>query len=47
MFLSEILTPEYNARMESRLNNRLAAAHLKGCPEDITMCVPGIEEQRC
>ena len=39
MFLSEILTPEYNARMESRLNNRLAAAHLKGCPEDITMCV--------
>ncbi len=39
MFLSEILTPEYNARMESRLNNRLSAAHLKGCPEDITMCV--------
>ncbi len=39
MFLSEILAPEYNAKMEGRLNNRLAVAHLKGCPEDIIMCV--------
>ena len=38
-FLSEIVTPEYNARMETRLNNRLSTAHLKGCPEDIAMCV--------
>ena len=36
-FLSEIVTPEYNARMETRLNNRLSTAHLKGCPEDIAM----------
>ena len=27
-FLSEIVTPEYNARMETRLNNRLSTAHL-------------------
>ena len=38
-FLNEILTPEYNARMESRLNNRLTTAHLKGSPEDIALCV--------
>ena len=38
-FLNEILAPEYNARMESRLNNRLSAAHLKGSPEDIALCV--------
>ena len=38
-FLSEIVTPEYNARMETRLNNRLSTAHLKGCPEEIAMCV--------
>jgi DNA replication protein DnaC len=25
--------------METRLNNRLSTAHLKGCPEDIAMCV--------
>ena len=38
-FLNEILTPEYNAKMESRLNNRLSTAHLKGSPEDIALCV--------
>ena len=25
--------------METRLNNKLSTAHLKGCPEDIAMCV--------
>lgn len=38
-FLNEILTPEYDSRMETRLNNRLSAAHLKGCPENIASCV--------
>ena len=38
-FLNEILAPEYNAKMENRLNNRLSAAHLKGCPEDIALCI--------
>lgn len=38
-FLSEILAPEYNARVETRLNNRLCTAHLKGCPEDISLCI--------
>ena len=38
-FLNEILAPEYNAKMENRLNNRLSAAYLKGCPEDIALCI--------
>lgn len=35
----EILTPEFEARQNTKLANRLKLAHLKGCPEDIDNCV--------
>lgn len=38
-FLNAILTPEYDAKMEKRLSNRLDNANLKGCPQDISKCV--------
>ena len=37
--LREILTPEFEARQNTKLANRLKLAHLKGCPEEIENCV--------
>ena len=37
--LREILTPEFEARQNTKLTNRLKLAHLKGCPEEIANCV--------
>lgn len=44
-FLEEILAPEYNAKTGIRLSNRLMKAHLKGCPEEIGMCVDSAERE--
>ena len=44
-FLSEILAPEYSARMDKRISNRLLKANLKGCPQEITKCVDSAERE--
>ena len=44
-FLNEILTPEYDARLNTRLTNRLLKANLKGCPQQIDKCVDSAERE--
>jgi len=44
-FLNEILAPEYNARLDTRLINRLAKANLKGCPQEIDNCVNSADRE--
>lgn len=44
-FLNAIVTPEYDAKMEKRLSNRLDNANLKGCPQEISKCVNSADRE--
>lgn len=37
--IAELIGAQYQEKVTITLNNRLRAAHLKGCPEDISSCV--------
>ena len=37
--IARVVEPEYQAKINSRINNRLRTAHLFGCPQDIASCV--------
>lgn len=36
--IAELIEPEYKDKITKRINNRLAHAKLKGCPEEISKC---------
>lgn len=44
-FLNAILTPEFDAKMQKRLANRLENANLKGCPQEISKCVNSADRE--
>lgn len=41
--IARLVETEYQARTNKRITNRLRAAHLLGCPQDITSCVDSSE----
>lgn len=41
--IARLVETEYQARTNKRITNRLRAAHLLGCPQDITGCVDSSE----
>ena len=43
--ISEIIAPEYQARISKKYRGRLSRAHLNGCPQDISNCVDSKERK--
>ena len=45
MAIARLVEPEYQKKMTKRLQERLRAAHLKGCPQELSNCVDSVERE--
>jgi len=45
MAIANLVEPEYRKRLEKRIEGRLRAAHLRGCPQELTNCVDSADRE--
>ncbi len=43
--IANLIEPEYQAKKSKRIANRLRAAHLLGCPQELSSCVDSAERE--
>lgn len=43
--IAKLIEPEYRAKKNKRIANRLRAAHLLGCPQELSSCVDSAERE--
>ena len=41
--IAQLVEPEYQKKMNKRIQSRLRIAHLKGCPQELTNCFDSAE----
>ena len=45
MAIANLVEPEYQKKMNKRIQCRLRSAHLRGCPQELTNCVDSAERE--
>ena len=45
MAIASLVEPEYQKKMNKRIQSRLRAAHLRGCPQELSSCVDSGERE--
>ena len=45
MAIATLVEPEYQKKMNKRIQSRLRSAHLRGCPQELTNCVDSAERE--
>ena len=45
MAIANLVEPEYQKKMNKRIQSRLRGAHLRGCPQELTNCVDSAERE--
>lgn len=43
--IAHLVEPEYQKKMNKRIQGRLRAAHLRGCPQEISSCIDSAERE--
>ena len=43
--IANLVEPEYQKKMDKRIQSRLRAAHLRGCPQELSSCVDSAERE--
>lgn len=45
MAIARLVEPEYQKKINKRIQSRLRAAHLRGCPQELTSCVDSTDRE--
>ena len=45
MAIANLVEPEYQKKMNKRIQSRLRAAHLRGCPQELSNCIDSVERE--
>ena len=45
MAIANLVEPEYQKKMNKRIQSRLRAAHLRGCPQELSSCIDSAERE--
>lgn len=45
MAIANLVEPEYQKKMNKRIQSRLRSAHLRGCPQELSNCVDSAERE--
>ena len=45
MAIANLVEPEYQKKMNKRIQSRLRAAHLRGCPQELPNCIDSAERE--
>ena len=45
MAIANLVEPEYQKKINKRIQSRLHAAHLRGCPQELSNCVDSAERE--
>ena len=45
MAIARLVEPEYQKKMNKRIQSRLRAAHLRGCPQELSSCIDSAERE--
>ena len=45
MAIANLVEPEYQKKINKRIQSRLRAAHLRGCPQELSSCVDSAERE--
>ena len=45
MAIATLVEPEYQKKMNKRIQSRLRAAHLRGCPQELSNCIDSAERE--
>ena len=45
MAIASLVEPEYQKKMNKRVQSRLRSAHLRGCPQELTDCVDSAQRE--
>lgn len=45
MAIAKLVEPEYQKKINKRIQRRLRAAHLRGCPQELSKCVDSVDRE--